>query len=74
MESTKRSVLKALSWRFLASVITGIIVYCVTGELESAAGIGAIDTFIKLAVYVGHERVWNHIPFGREDTQPEYFI
>lgn len=74
VDTTRRSIAKALSWRFLASAITGVIVYLVTGELEYAAGIGLADTVIKLVVYVGHERLWNNITYGRVDKQPEYFI
>jgi uncharacterized membrane protein len=74
VETTRRSVAKALSWRFLASAITGLIVFVVTGELEYAAGIGLADTVIKLVVYVGHERLWNNISYGRVDKQPEYYI
>jgi uncharacterized membrane protein len=74
MESTRRSVAKALSWRFLATLITTSIVYAVTGKGEFAAGIGLADTAIKLFVYIGHERIWNRIPYGRTERQPEYYI
>ena len=72
METTRRSVAKALSWRFVATLITTAIVYAVTGKGDFAAGIGLADTAIKLFVYIGHERLWNRIQYGR--TQPEYFI
>jgi uncharacterized membrane protein len=74
MESTRRSVAKALSWRFVATLITMTIVYAVTGKGEFAAGIGLADTAIKLFVYIGHERVWNRITYGRIERQPEYYI
>ncbi len=74
METTRRSVAKALSWRFVATLITTTIVYVVTGKGEFAAGIGLADTAIKLFVYIGHERIWNRIRYGRKEPQPEYFI
>lgn len=74
MESTRRSVVKALSWRILATAITSAIVYLLTGKGEFAATIGLADTSIKFFVYFGHERLWNRIPYGREHKQPEYFI
>ncbi len=74
MESTRRSVAKALSWRLLATAITTALVFVATGQGDFAAGIGLADTFFKLFIYFGHERLWNRIPFGREDKQPEYFI
>ncbi len=73
METARRSVAKALSWRFVATLITASIVYLVTGKGEFAAGIGLADTAIKLFVYIGHERLWNRISYGRK-AQPEYFI
>jgi len=74
METTRRSLAKAISWRILATLITGTLVYLLTGQGEFAATVGLADTTLKFAVYFGHERVWNRIPFGREKQEPEYFI
>lgn len=74
MESTRRSIVKALSWRLMATAITTGLVYAVTGQGDFAAGIGLADTLIKLFIYFGHERLWNRIPFGRVEREPEYFI
>jgi len=74
MESTRRSIAKALSWRIVATIITSVLVYLFTGKGEFAATIGLVDTTIKFAIYFGHERLWNRIPYGREERQPEYII
>lgn len=74
MDSTRRSIAKALSWRIVATVITSVLVYLFTGKGEFAATIGLVDTTIKFAVYFGHERLWNRIAYGREERQPEYII
>lgn len=74
METTRRSLAKALSWRLLATIITTALVYAFTGQGEFAATIGLADTVLKLAIYFGHERLWNRIPYGREPKQPEYYI
>jgi len=74
METTRRSLVKALSWRFLATIITTALVYAFTGKGDFAATIGLADTTLKLVIYFGHERLWNRIPYGREKQQPEYFI
>jgi len=65
METRKRSLAKALSWRFFATFITALVVFAMTGELAFAAKIGLLDTTIKLGAYFVHERVWLRIPFGR---------
>ena len=74
METPRRSLAKAISWRTLATVITTAIALAMTGEWEFAATIGVADTFTKFFIYFGHERLWNRIPFGREIRQPEYII
>ncbi len=74
METTRRSIAKTLSWRVLATAITTAVVYLATGRLEFAVALGAADTAVKLLVYFAHERLWNRIPFGRAQPEPEYFI
>ena len=73
MESHARSIAKAVSYRFLGSASTALIVYAVTGKLTLSAGAGAADAVIKIGLYFLHERIWNHIPFGRSKA-PEYEI
>ncbi|MCG8424532.1 MAG: DUF2061 domain-containing protein [Proteobacteria bacterium] len=65
METRKRSIAKALSWRFIATLITSLVVFAATGEIILAAEIGLLDTLIKLGAYFGHERMWLRIPYGR---------
>lgn len=74
MESTRRSIVKAVSYRILGTLTTTGIVLAVVGKLEVAAAIGLTDTVFKIAVYVFHERAWNKISYGREVPQPEYTI
>jgi uncharacterized membrane protein len=74
METKKRSIAKALSWRIIATVITTALALALTGRWEFAATIGLADTTFKFFIYFAHERLWNNIDFGREEKQPEYFI
>lgn len=73
METRRRSLAKALSWRVFATVITMGVAYGMTGELAFAAKIGFIDTGAKLLIYFMHERVWQRIPFGKIES-PDYQI
>jgi len=73
METKRRSVLKALSWRFFATAITTTVAYVLSGELAFAMEIGAVDTVAKLFVYYAHERAWMRIPYGKVDS-PDYQI
>ena len=74
MESNRRSLVKALSWRLLATIITTSIVFALTGKGEFAATIGVADTVFKFFIYFGHERMWNRFSYGREKPEPEYYI
>lgn len=64
-ETKRRSVVKALSWRFIATLITAGVVYIFTGEASAAVEIGLLDTTVKLGAYFAHERIWLRVPFGR---------
>ena len=73
MESHVRSIIKALSWRVIATVVTFTIALLLTGTVEMAFKIGLLDTVIKLAAYYGHERTWMKLNFGKLQN-PDYEI
>jgi len=64
-ESRKRSVMKALSWRITATLATMIIVFLFTGNLAVSIVVGVIEGVAKVLWYYVHERLWEHIPWGR---------
>ncbi|PCJ27300.1 MAG: hypothetical protein COA96_03700 [SAR86 cluster bacterium] len=64
-DSRLRSLLKAFSWRVLATFTTGVIAYYITGELGAALMIGGIEFFLKFFIYYVHERAWQHIQVGK---------
>lgn len=65
MESHFRTVLKTVSWRIIATLITFSIAMLFTQNVELSAGIGAADMLMKLAAYYGHERAWIKVNFGK---------
>ena len=73
METQARSIAKAVSYRLLGSAVTGLIVFFLTGKGSLSFGAGALDMVLKIGAYFVHERVWNHINFGRTKP-PEYEI
>ncbi len=68
-ESHLRSILKGISWRFLATGTLMLIVYLVEGSIETALRIGIIEFFLKLFIYYAHERAWAYYLDGREQTK-----
>ena len=64
-ETRKRSVMKAVNWRITATLTTIIIVFLFTKNVAVSIGIGVIEGIAKVLWYYGHERLWEHIPWGR---------
>ena len=63
-ESHLRSVLKGITWRFLATTTIIVIVYLKTGNIQGALEIGAIEFIVKFLLYYFHERAWQLVPRG----------
>lgn len=67
METHKRSLIKAMSWRLTGTVDTIVISWIVTGRIGTAASIGAFELLTKTLLYYTHERAWHKIKWGRID-------
>ncbi len=64
METHTRSLLKALSWRIIALVITTVVSYLLSKSVTVAVTIGLLDSAIKIGAYYFHERAWMQVRFG----------
>jgi uncharacterized membrane protein len=65
MDTHRRSLLKALSWRITAWAITTLVAWALTGEARFALALGLADSTVKILAYYSHERLWNRVGFGR---------
>ena len=74
MESHKRSITKAITWRISASLVTVVVVYLFTREVVLSMGIVLVDAIVKIFTYYSHERLWNRIDFGRKKVGEDYMI
>jgi len=63
-ETHTRSVLKALSWRTLGTLDTFAISWFLTGRIDIAGSIAALEIITKIGWYYLHERVWSAVPWG----------
>ncbi len=72
-ESHRRSVAKTISYRVLASLVTTLIAWGMTGRMSTGFKIGMIDGVMKLIGYFLHERAWARIKYGLPKP-PEYEI
>ena len=65
METHRRSLAKALSWRMTGTLDTVLLSFVITGSVKLAMTIGTTEIVTKAILYYLHERVWLKIPFGR---------
>ena len=65
-----RSITKGISWRFIATTTTIIIVYVFFERLDLAIAAGLIETVLKVGLYWAHERAWFKIRWGRKRIEP----
>ncbi len=70
IETKLRSLLKAISWRFFATLTTTIIIFVFFGRLDLAIAAGLIELVIKIMVYFLHERLWNKVKIGKKKIEP----
>jgi len=73
-DSPTRSILKAISWRIIASGATFLISFIVfknwthktdTQILQISSTIASVDVIAKLILYYFHERLWTNITWGK---------
>ncbi|NQT75188.1 MAG: DUF2061 domain-containing protein [Candidatus Omnitrophica bacterium] len=73
MEHPKRSLLKSITWRVIAFLVTILAVYIYSKDIKESLVIGISANVVKIFLYYMHERIWNRVRFGRIKT-PEYQI
>jgi len=66
-EAHYRSIIKAITWRFLATTATILIVFAFTRKLALSFGVGAVEVVTKLILYYFHERIWGFVGVGRKN-------
>lgn len=54
----KRHIFKTITWRFIATMITILLVWFFTGSIEIGIGLGVLEIIIKTIIYYLHERLW----------------
>ncbi len=65
-ETHTRTIVKAISWRVVATLTTGTIVYIFTREWNLTLGITFFEVLSKIIFYYIHDRVWNVVHWGQE--------
>ena len=74
--NAKRSLLKTVVWRVIATTDTFILAFffasqsevCAGHEVELAASIAGFEVLTKMILYFLHERAWSRVDWGLEDV------
>ena len=69
-DTNRRSIVKGVSWRIVATTTTIAIVYFFFDRLDLAIAAGMIETVLKVGLYWLHERAWFKVQWGRKKIEP----
>lgn len=68
METSKRSLLKTVTWRLTGSGATFLISLIISGNISIAGSIAVIQLIANTLLYYAHERLWNKIKWERTNV------
>ncbi len=63
-ETSKRSLVKTIIWRVVATLVTLTVVYIFTGRISESLKITLTAAFLSMLAYYIHERVWSKVKWG----------
>ena len=66
-ETQTRTIIKAILWRIVATLITWGTVYYYTRELAESIELTVVAAVLGITAYYIYERVWNRIQWGKEE-------
>ncbi len=64
--TTKRSLVKAITYRAVIIVLDVSVIYLLTRRADVAIGFMVISNIYTTVAYFVHERIWNKISWGIE--------
>ena len=64
-ESVKRSITKAITFRFLILCSDGVIILAITHRFDVAIGVIFFSNIASTIIYFLHERLWTTIHWGQ---------
>ena len=65
MDSKRRSIIKAITWRILALLTTIIVSFAILGSWSVSIAIGISSNLLKTLFYYIHERFWERTNWGK---------
>ncbi len=65
MDNHSRSLVKTLSWRIIATLVTFVGLGLLTGDWLLSTSMAVVINVVKMVLYYGHERLWEGVRWGR---------
>ncbi len=65
MDSRRRSIIKTITWRILALLITITVSFAILGSWSVSIAIGILSNLLKTLFYYMHERLWEITNWGK---------
>lgn len=69
VESPKRSIIKTLSWKVIATTIAFNVSYVQTGSIEASLETSGLVLVVGLVAYYLHERAWNSLHWEKRHVE-----
>ncbi|PCH83004.1 MAG: adenylyl-sulfate kinase [Piscirickettsiaceae bacterium] len=69
-ETNKRTLVKGVTWRVVATTTTMVIVYLFFGRLDLAIATGMIESVLKIGLFWVHEKAWFKVRWGKIRIEP----
>lgn len=64
METTVRTICKAVSWQTSGLIVMSVLGYLMTGSLQTAGSFAVLTAAIGLVAFFIHERIWARVRWG----------
>ena len=74
MATKQRSILKSLSWRVIAFIITFIIAMLLLDDPSKSFTLSLAIHSLNIFIYYFHERLWNRIEWGKVEGVPYHLF
>lgn len=66
METTVRTLTKAITWQILGLLVMTTLSYGYTGSLGSATSLAVLTSSLGFVSFFIHEKIWQRIRWGKQ--------
>ena len=74
VESRKRSLAKAITWRIIVITVLTAVTWLFTSDAQVTVSIVIVANTINVIVYYIHERLWERVKWGRKPASRKKYV